>query len=299
MISNQIYTIFNIKNAEFYNINIAEDTAKFIQPYTVENLNTEIARRCNETAVDFFNSVHDCLLKKDYETADKLFSSHLREPKENCLGYSGNNTSGKGLREIAHYAMEQILDKPHLINEIKKIADLELYIKNIMFDRISDLYTNVVRNELNEYTLEQCKKYGMLKFVKMVPFGPYWDVGSHTWRENENKNMLVINNKPILLVPKDFLGGAFGPNTMYRNVMLTDFIKEDLRKNESPLIKKRKNGELYISKKDKHQELRRSNYKVSKNTIIEFAKSNPNCTQRLRNVLADLREKRRIRKNQK
>lgn len=291
-ITKNIYSIFNIKNAEFFNINIAEDTAKFIQPYTVENTNSEIARKCNATAVDFFNTVHDYLLKKDYNTANTIFSSHLKEPKENCLGYSGNNTSGKGLRDIAHYAMQQILDQPHLINEIKQIADLQLYVKNIMHDRISDLYTNVVRNELNNYTLEQCRKYNMMHLVKEVNFGSYWDAVQHTWTENAIKQMLVINEKPILLVPKNFLVGSYGPNTMYRNVFLVKLINEDLLKNESSLIKRRKNGETYISKKDKHKQLKMSNFKVSKEIMIQFAKENPNCTQKLRQVLEETRQKR-------
>ena len=216
----------------------------------------------------FFNTVHNYLLKKDYNTANTIFSSHLKEPKENCLGYSGNNMSGKGLRDIAHYAMQQILDQPHLINEIKQIADLQLYVKNIMHDRISDLYTNVVKNELNNYTLEQYRKYNMMHLVKEVNFGSYWDAVQHTWTENAIKQMLVINEKLILLVPKNFLVGFYGPNTMYRNVFLVKLINEDLLKNESSLIKRRKNGETYISKKDKHKQLKMSNFKVSKEIMI-------------------------------
>ena len=291
-IGKDIYSIFNIKNAEFFNINIAEDTAKFIQPYTVENLNSEIAKKCNSTAVDFFNTVHSYLLRKDYKTADNIFSNYLKEPKENCLGYAGNNTSGKGLRDIAHTAMEQILDQPHLVNEIRQIADLELYVRNIMYDRVSDLYTNVVRNEFNNYTLVQCQKYHMMHLVKEVRFGPYWDTNRHEWIENDIKRMLVIDNKPILLTPKNFLTGSFGPNTLYRNVVLPKYIKEDLDKNESPLIKKRKSGETYISKKDKDKELKKSNYIVSKETMVRFAKENPNCTQQLREVMEEKRKKR-------
>ena len=291
-IAKNIYSIFNIKNAEFFNINVAEDTAKFIQPYTVENTNSDIAQKCNAKAVDFFNTVHSHLQKKDYNTADNIFSRHLKEPKENCLGYSGNNTSGKGLRDIAHYAMQQILDQPHLINEIKQIADLQLYVRNIMYDRISDLYTNVVRNELNDYTIEQCQKYNIMHLVKEVKFGPYWDSTQHMWIENTTKQMLVIGEKPILLVPKKFLVGSYGPNTMYRNVLLVKLINEDLIKNESSLIKRRKNGETYISKKDKHQELKKSNFKVSKEMMVQFAKENPNCTQKLRQVLEETRLKR-------
>ena len=286
-----IYSIFNIKDADFYNINIEKDLPLFIQPYTVEKLDDDFARRCNIIAVDFFNTVHDKLIKGDFKEADKIFSSYLSEPKENCFGYS-NSTAGKGLRELAHYAMHQILVQPHLINEIRQIADIQLYVDQIMHDRVSDIYTNVTRDALNDYTLLQCDKYGMSNFVKEVPFGPYWDVSSHEWVVGAKKNMLVINNKPILLTPKRFLKGSFGPNTMYRNLMLTRWIAEDLR-NGSSLIKTKKNGEQYITKKDKDQQLRSNNFIPSKKAIVEYAKLHPNCTQALRQILDESRKKKK------
>ena len=287
-----IYSIFNVKNADFFNINVKQDTAKFVQPYTVESLSSEIARKCDQTSVDFFNTVHELLLKKDKSQADKLFSSYLKEPRENCLGYTGESTSGKGLKEMAHYAMEQILGNPFLINEITKIADLQLYIRKIMHDRVSDLYTNVVRNELNDYTLEQCKKYNMMHLVEEKDFGPYWDSLQHRWRVGEKKKMLVVDEKPILLTPKSFLTGSYGPNAMYNNVVLPKWIDEDLRKNESSLIKRRKNGETYISKKDKRQEMKSLNFVPSKEEMVKFARINPGCTRRLRLILEDARQKR-------
>ncbi len=291
-ITKNIYTIFNIKSADFFNINIEQDIPKFIQPYTVEILNTETARQCNEVALDFFNTVHKKLLANKYKEALTIFGNHLNEPKENCLGYASNTTNGKGLRDLAANAMRQILDQPHLINEIEHIADLQLYVEQIMNDRISDLYTNVVRNVLNNYTLEQCKKHNMGHLIKSVTFGSYWDNNSHSWVEGSIKEMMVINNKPIILVPQSFLRGSFNPNTLYRNIVLTDLIKEDLIKNTSSLIKQRKNGERYISKKDKNLELRKNNYVPSKKSMVEFSKSSPNCTKRLRKILEENRNKR-------
>lgn len=290
-----IYNIFNIKSADFFNINIARDIPKFIQPYTVEIIEDETAKKCNAVAKDFFNQVHRQLLLGDKDGAYSIFGKHLKEPKENCLGYA-NSTNGRGLQELAYHAMEQILEKPHLVGEIEQIADLQLYVEQIMRDRISDMYTNVVRDVLNSYTLEQCKLHNMSHLIRSVAFGPYWDAEKHDWIEGATKPMLVIEDKPILLVPKTFLRGSYGPLVLYNNVMLPDLITADLKENVSSLIRTRKNGELYINKKDKNNELRKNGFVSSKSAMVEYAYTHKNCTKKLRKVLEENRQKRIQRK---
>lgn len=287
-----IYTIFGITNADFFNINIEKDLPKFIQPYTVEYLSDEIALRCNATALDFFNKVHEQLEKGDVRGAYNLFGRYLNEPKENCLGYA-NSTNGKGLNELAYYAMKQILDKPFLVGEIKQIADLQLYVEKIMQDRISDIYTNVTRKVLNDYTIEQCRLYNMTHLLQERKFGPYWDVETHQWITDTKQIMLVINDKSILLTPKAFLKGSFGPYKMYRNILLTEWINQDLRKNESSLIRERKNGEKYISKTEKDKEVRKTGFIPSKSEMVAFASSHSNVTDGFRRILEEHRNRKK------
>lgn len=287
-----IYDIFGIKDAEFFNINTEQDIPVSVRPYTVEILGTKISKQCNETVLDWFNCVHDKMVNKDIECAINLFSQHLHEPKENCLGYSNNTTNGTGLATLATDAMHKILGAPHLIGAIGQIADLQLYVENIMYDRISDIFTNVARNDLNNYTLEQCEKYNMMHLVQIVNFGPYWDKNTHSWVLNEKKKMLVVNGKPILLTPKNFLRGSFDPNTMYTHVVLEDWINLDLRRNISPLIKEKKDGTAYIKKKDKRKEMKDKNFVPTKAFMVEYAKSHLNITKRLRQKLKEHRFKR-------
>ena len=286
-ITKNIYAIFGITNADFFNINIERDIPQFIQPYTVELLSGEVARKCNETALDFFNKVHKKLEDGDLDEAYKIFGEHLNEPKENCLGYANSTTNGKGLNELAYHAMEQILNKPFLVGEIKQIADMQLYVEQIMQDRISDIYTNVTRKILNDYTIEQCKLYNMSHLLQEREFGPYWDIETHQWVLESKQLMLVINNKPILLTPKAFLKGSFGPYRLYRNVLLAEWIREDLLKNESSLIKPRKNGEYYISKREKDKDLRAKGFIPSKSEMVLFASTHPGTTNTFRRILEE------------
>lgn len=291
MIKNFIFDVFHISSADFFNIDINHDTPKFIQPYTVENLSSDIAKECNDIAVDFFNTVHTELVNKNFKKAKELFCNYLTEPKENCLGYAQTNTKGKGIKEMAGYAMNIILNEPHLINEITHIADLQLYNEQLMHDRISDIYTNVTRLALNKYTLEQCKKYNMEHLISEQTINPYWDITTHSWVTNQKERMLVIDGKQILLVPKNFLQGSYGPILMYRHVILPTLIERDLFNNQSSLIRERRNGEKYITKKEKNFELRNTGFIPSKRVMIEFAKNNSSCTLKLRKQLEENRNK--------
>lgn len=86
----------------------------------------------------------------------------MTEPRETCLGYATNGVYGKGINELAQYIINQIYyEDNHLINEIKRIEDIKLYIDNVADDRVSDIYTNVIRGVLLRYTEEQCDLHGI------------------------------------------------------------------------------------------------------------------------------------------
>jgi len=291
-LTKNIYAFWGVRNVNFYDINIEQDQPKFIQPYTVELLHDDTAIKCNKTVLDFFNQVHEKLLVKNLSGAYDIFGKYLNEPKENCLGYA-SSTNGKGLNDLAFYAMKQILDQPFLVEEIKQIADMQLYVEQIMQDRISDIYTNVTRKILKDYTIEQCKLYNMTHLLKERELGPYWDIKTHSWITNSKCFMLVIDNKPIILTPKLFLRGSFGPYKLYRNVLLKEWINQDLSRNESSLIKTRKNGEKYITKKEKDKEMRNGGFVPSKSEMVLFASDNLNTTKTLRKILEERRNRKK------
>ena len=94
---------------------------------------------------------------------------HAREQNATHLGYgSGNN--GKG--NTAKGVLDLFKPLEHLITKIpiiKKEVDLVVLLPGFAEDGLSDLLTNILHKHLNDYTLEQMKKYGM-KSVKMKKF---------------------------------------------------------------------------------------------------------------------------------
>ena len=86
-----------------------------------------------------------------------LFCNYISEPKETCLGYSKYGIDGRGIKDLAHYILDTIYeDNAILCKAIRRIEDIKLFIPNISDDRVSDLYTNVIRKVLIDYTQEQC-----------------------------------------------------------------------------------------------------------------------------------------------
>ena len=103
--------------------------------------------------------------------------------------------------------------------------------------------------------------------------------------------MLVIDNKKILLIPKDFTVGYYGPSTLYNYEFLPKAIYKDIIKGESTLILRRKNGKPYITKKAKNNELRKKGFIPSKHEMVLFARDNPGITKQLRKTLQERRNK--------
>lgn len=291
-----IYDIFNIKNADFYNIDINNDNYKFLKPYTIGHLESDVAIAADATAVHFFNNVRRKILSGNRSAAINVFSEHLKEPKETCFGYSKMGIDGRGIKALATDAMNKILNDPCMVKEITRIEDMQLYVDKIMYDRVSDIYTNVIRKILINYTHEQCIKYKMTKYLEKKKCKPYWDMDQNKWVHNELNDCLVINGKHILLVPQAFLKGSFGPSTMYRHEILPDLIKETIKQGQSSLIKERKDKSQYISIKDMDKDVRSKGYSPNKTEMLKYAKLKPGATEKLRAILEEKRKKKKISK---
>lgn len=48
------YDVFNVKNADFYNVDFANDNRVFLNPYAIELLDNPVAKKATKVAVDFF-----------------------------------------------------------------------------------------------------------------------------------------------------------------------------------------------------------------------------------------------------
>lgn len=287
-----IYDEYGIVSADFVNIDLANDNRRFLNPYNIGQLTHPVAIKATEVAVHFFEQVRQELLRGCVARAEYLFCNRLTEPKELCFGYAEKGIVGKGIHELAQYVINQIyyIDN-HLIHEIKRIEDIKLFVDNIGDDRVSDIYANVIRGVLLEYTEQQCNIYGIP--LKLMQSKPFWDVTTSSWVKTKCLHFIWTGDGNVkLLVPKCFIGGTtFTYSKLNSKVILSEMAREELLNPDSSIIKLRKDKTQYVTKKDIRQLLSRNNITLNKEFARNFAISHKGCIEQLRDRMEEQRKK--------
>ena len=187
------------ENFEFVDVAVNGDNLLFIDPCLIERWNNAWAIK----AMKHINSYFDKLFKA-YNTCNrkdmKCLLSHAGEQNATRLGY-GNGDNGKGntadgLLEIFQ-PLEQLISS---IRTIGKAEDLPLLIPGFAEDGMSDLLTNILHECLNEFTMEQMHKYGILSNGTKTFYT--WDMHAGEWKKVE-KPVYFVNGKELLLVRMD------------------------------------------------------------------------------------------------
>ena len=82
-----------------------------------------------------------------------------------------------------------------------------------------------------------------------VPSGMYWDSKRKNW-ENRYVDRLIINEKPILLVPKRIVSFTDKYTTQeYKQHFVLNYLQNEHLSMGSSLVRKYKNGTKYVTKK--------------------------------------------------
>ena len=290
---NFAYNVFHVQNADFFNIDFANDNRSFLNPYAIELLDNPVAKKATEVAINFFDTIRELIFKGEKGRASELFCNYISEPKETCLGYSEIGISGRGIKDLAHYILDTIYeDEAVLCRAIRRIEDIKLFIPNISDDRVSDLYTNVIRKVLIDYTKEQCLIYNQKTSSRMSEH--YWDIDSKGWKRTKEEFFIGADNLPKLLVPKSFIKGAiYNTSKFTRYLIIPDFIEKELRKADSSLVTTNRDGSRKVSKKEMYAEINRRAISLNKDFARNFAKANPNCIDVFRYKLEETRRKRK------
>ncbi|MEE1131469.1 MAG: hypothetical protein UHX00_07630 [Caryophanon sp.] len=235
---------------DFVDIDINKDLPLFLDPYFLSIRQDRWSQEANATLENFFQYILILFKKEKLIEAENLFK--FTEPYETCLGVSKNSVRGKSLgKDDAKKLFQYIVDSEALNDGlISNVNEIKIFVENIGHDKISDLCTNVIRKHLIEYTKSQCSLYN-IKLTKNVATKEYWDSSNLEWTSSY-ENMLVINDTPILLVPKSIVcrkrGFFYGSEKYARHFVLNFLVNEELKLNSS-LVKRRKlkNGEVKTS----------------------------------------------------
>lgn len=240
---------------DFVDIDFNNDLPLFLDPYFISIREDRWSKEANSTLQSFFQFIITLFNKRKIADAQDNFK--FSEPYETCLGLSKEGVKGKSLGEAdATKLFQHIIDSGGLDDGlITSVNDIKIFVDNISHDKISDLCTNVIRKHLIEYTKNQCELYG-IELQQQVATKEYWDPANLEWTSSYEE-MLVIEDKPILLVPKSIVcrkKGFYFDSAQYARHFVLNFLVSNELKINSNLVKRRKlqNGKTKVSiaKKD-------------------------------------------------
>lgn len=249
----KISMIFNLGKSQyeldFVDIKPNIDTPLFLDPYYISKCEFPFAINANSTIRSYFEFLLALLRGNRIRQAEELFS-HLGETNDICLGMSHGKPRGRGMGPEDTVAIFKELLQSRAIQSgvMEDIEDFRIFVPNVDKDKVSDMTANIIKNHLIEYTIEQCDLHG-IPLISNVPSGMYWDSTTKSW-DNQFAQRLVIDGRPILLVPKRIVSFSdkYTP-TEYRQHFVLNYLQNENLRLQTALVKKYKNGQEYVTKK--------------------------------------------------
>jgi len=250
----QINTRFNLEKSQaeldFVNIDTNRDTPLFLDPFFLSKRIDNWSSSATLTLRSFFQTLIDHIRAGEEENARSLFE-FLHEPNSTCLGMSTGEPEGNGVgNEDAIKIYDNLLESRAVqTGLIQDIEDNILFVDNFGKDKLSDMTTNIIKKHLIKYTQEQCNLHN-IPLNNNVPSGFYWSREEMAWT-SEHTQMLVINDRPILLVPKGIVSfsKAYTP-TKYYNHFVLNFLQNEHLQINSALVQENRHGQRFVTKKD-------------------------------------------------
>lgn len=272
----KISEIYNLNKTQheldFVDIDPKLDKHVFVDPFFLSTRKQPWCIDASRTIKSFFQHAIDLIKINDIEGA-KSFFVNLNELNETCLGLSKSDPQGHGVGgDDAERIFESILESKAVeTGLVEDLEDTAIFIEGISRDKVSDMATNIIKKHLIDYTQAQCRLWG-IDLVKDVPSGFFWNVSDKKW-DNIHTERLVVNNKPLLLVPKIAVSfhRDYVDKQYYQHFVL-NFLQTDHLQKNSKLVKIRKlSKEKYVTKKD----IIATEAPFSKEFLRDFTKKHP------------------------
>lgn len=258
---------------DFVDVDATNDVKLFVDPQAFTILPSPWAHECVALIQDFFERIIEAIGGGRHAHAQAMLSA-LREPNDTHLGLSKGVSRGSGLGdELADKVMDSLTGSSAVASGLlKDLEDTALLVDGIGPDRISDITTNIIREQLLNFTIEACDYYG-IPTEPAVSSGPIWNATTQTWHEQFVRRPIALG-KPLLLVPKSIVRAspAYDPNEYYRNYILSYLEDRELRAGGS--LVKLIRGNRRVSRKDL-----RAKYGVGKDVNLRWTREDPSLLE--------------------
>ncbi|WDV48182.1 hypothetical protein PV797_10895 [Clostridiaceae bacterium M8S5] len=237
----------NHSKFNFVDVNLLKDQKLFIDPILLSLNNDKWCKSAIDIIDKFFESLYRAYREDNYYMKKRLLS-HAKEVNYTKLGYgNGRNGHGKtqdGLVDTFR-GLEDLVEKIH---NISNVIDLPILIKGFNEDGLSDLITNIIHKQLNDYTLEQLKSYGIR--ANSTDSFYTWDTKSSSWI-NIKEPCYKYEDMKILLTPKRIVrkNYLFSADQYLKRVIL------ERQKKEHAYINEKGKEKYAVSKKELYNKL--------------------------------------------
>lgn len=190
-------------NYDFVDISLSTDTPLFIDPCLIKSSNTPFCQKASSVIDDYFNVFFNMYSSGSTNKEKLMLFEHAHEINATKLGY-GNGKNGKAKTPMG------MLNTFKSVDDLFKRGicfshpiDLPIFIEDFAEDCLSDMLTNILSQLLNDYTVEQCARYGIQPQNTDQSYY-YWNTETHSW-ELSKSQMIIIDKAVILLVPKHII----------------------------------------------------------------------------------------------
>ncbi len=222
---------------DFANINLSKDNLLFLDPLRIKNGNTELHKRCYNKIKTFVNNMVELSKNKEYNRLLE-FMDIFCDRNETRLGYSIETTFGKSFSFNEGVTMIKLLSQGSVFESgfVEDIFDFSIAINNIEKDKVSDLITTIIFEDLIKYTQEQCEMWKIpTKTVELKNM--CWNGENKIWEKRIEKLPAYMEN-PIVFVPKSFVGKdyLFSYETLYRDIIIPLYKDLELQKSSSEFV---------------------------------------------------------------
>jgi len=241
MLFSEHYNIQLDENQSWFDPNLRWDTPLFIDPILVFKNNVEGFEEINQKINSFFNIIFKEIAKvkgKPKNTWKKTLNLlNFKETFETSLGYTNFGQNGSGIgQDFAYKIFHSIVDFIDWgLEEFSEyLSPFELFGERIGPDRLSDMLSNIIKEDLIKYTQEICKQNNIP--VKKFPIrNALFDKKLGWLRKKVYLPENPLTKKPIILVPKDFLRSETNEMENFVEYLL-HVDNEELRSQASSII---------------------------------------------------------------
>lgn len=268
----QIYKLNKTQyELDFVDIDPEIDTPLFLDPYYISKCDFDFAITADSSIRSYFEFLLTLLRNNDVKEAEELFS-YLGENNDICFGMSRGKPNGHGMGpKDTSLIFQQLLQSNAIKTGVMEdIEDFRIFVPNVDKDKVSDMTANIIKIHLLEYTKEQCFLHN-IPLTPNIPSGMYWNQKTKSW-DNNYTERLILNNKPILLVPKRIVSYSdkYTP-TEYRQHFVLNYLQNEHLRLQTALMRTRKDKSKYVTKKSVID----SEETMDKDYLAKFTKQHP------------------------